>query len=87
VTAEQIEHRDFSYCSAFYLVPDPDPRWVRGLRPVHHKFIVGTPYKAEAIERARTFATARWGKPEDIDIYPRNYIREARELFAQGMHD
>jgi hypothetical protein len=87
MTAEQVERRDFSYCSAYYLDPDPDPRWVRGLRPRHERFLVGTPYTAEAKQRALAFATTRWGPPEEVNVYPRNYIRDARVLFAQGLHD
>ena len=74
-----IEARNFTYCQAFYT----DPWNCRG-------FLVMTPAKAEASERAKAFATGHaeaWGEPAKILLYPRNYVRKARELYAAGLHD
>jgi hypothetical protein len=76
MTAQQIEDRDFTYCQAFY----------EGRLGVP-EFIVGTASRPEARERAQAFATARWGVPDRIDIYPRTYVRQARVKFARGLHD
>ena len=76
MTPEALETRDYTFCVATY----GDP-----LR--FHRFLIGTPSKPEAIQRATAFAVGRWGQPERISVYPRNYIRKARALFAAGMHD
>jgi hypothetical protein len=76
MTAQQIEDRDFTYCQAFY----SDPWGCKG-------FIVGTPSRPEARERAQAFATATWGAPDKVLIYPRTYVKDARQRFAQGLHD
>ena len=76
MTGDMLESRDYTFCSAVYSNP---LRW--------HQFLIGTPSKPEATKRARAFAVARWGEPERIHVYPRNYIRQARSLFAAGMHD
>ena len=76
---EQIEARQFTYCQAFY----SNPFNVRG-------FLVMTPAKGEATKRATAFAAGRssaWGEPTRILLYPRNYVKKARELYAAGFHD
>jgi hypothetical protein len=76
MTSQQLEARDYSLCTALYRTP---LRW--------HEFLVGTAVKAERESRARAYALAHWGEPAGIDIYPRNYIKQARTLFAVGKHD
>jgi hypothetical protein len=76
MTEDALEARDYTFCVATYTDP---LTWRR--------FLVGTPSRPAARERAMAFAVARWGEPESISCYPRNYIREARALFAAGMHD
>ena len=75
----EIEARNYTYCQAFYTNP-----WnCRG-------FLVMTPAKAEAAKRAATFAARRaeaWGEPAKILLYPRNYVKQARGLYAAGLHD
>ena len=76
---EQIEARQFTYCQAFY----SNPFNCRG-------FLVMTPAKAEATRRAEAYAAAHaeaWGEPTKILLYPRNYVKKAREMFALGLHD
>jgi hypothetical protein len=75
----EIEARNYTYCQAFY----SNPWAVR-------RFLVMTPAKAEATERAEVYAAAHaeaWGEPTKILLYPRNYVRKAREMYAAGLHD
>ncbi len=76
MTPEQIEARDYTYCSATY-----------GNPLTFRKFLVGSPLSAEAKVRALAYATKQWGEPVKINLYPRNYVAKARALFADGMHD
>ena len=78
MTAQQIESRDFTYCTVVY----SDRQFG------FYGFVVGTPFRPEARERAKAYATAKWGHaPDKIDLYPRTYISDARRRFAQGLHD
>ena len=73
---EQIEAREFTWCSAFYpAILD------------HRRFVVMTPDKREAQERAVTYATVQWGEPASVNVYPRTYVRKARAAYAAGLHD
>jgi hypothetical protein len=75
----EIEARNFTYCQAFY----SNPFNVRG-------FLVMTPAKTQADRRAWTYALGHagtWGEPTKILLYPRNYVKKARELYAAGLHD
>jgi len=71
-----IESRQFTYCSAFY-----------SARLEHEHFIVMTPDRREATERAWAFAREQWGEPTHVNVYPRNYVAKARPLYALGLHD
>jgi hypothetical protein len=75
----EIEARNYTYCQAFYTNP-----WnVRG-------FLVMTPARAAAAKRAKVFAAGHaeaWGEPTKILLYPRNYVKQARGLYAAGLHD
>ena len=70
-----IERREFTYCTAYFA----------GLES--HYFLVMTPSLPQARERARAYVMARWGEPRIMHLYPRKYVREARELYAAGKHD
>ncbi len=76
MNASQLETRDYTYCQAFYSDP-----WAARV------FLVGATGKQERTEAAQAFAESRWGTPSKVNTYPRNYIREARALFARGLHD
>lgn len=76
ITQSQLEARDFSMAQAFY----SDPFAVR-------QFVVGSPFKAEAEQRAWAFAEQMWGKPDKIHVYPRTYVAICRELLAEGLCD
>jgi hypothetical protein len=76
MNASQLEARDYSFCQVFYR----DPYACR-------TFVVGVVGKAERTEAAKAFALARWGEPCRVLTYPRNYIKDARRLFAAGLHD
>ena len=73
---EQIEARQFTWCSAFY------PAILE-----HRRFVVMTPDRKAAHQRAVAFATEHWGEPQHVNVYPRTYVRKAREAFALGLHD
>lgn len=75
-TLEQIEARDFSMAQAFYSEPF-----------ACRHFVVGSPFKAEATERAWAFAERTWGRPSKIHVYPRTYVAECRKLHAEGLAD
>lgn len=75
--ADRVEAREFTYCTATYTAPEL--RWER--------FLVWTTSKSEARNWARAYATDRWGTPHELHVYPRNYIREARALAAQGRYE
>lgn len=75
-TGSPIEARDYTYCTAYY----SDPFTVR-------RFLVMTPSGPEARHRAEAYARARWGEPSNVHVYPRNYVKQARALFAGGAHD
>jgi hypothetical protein len=72
----EIEARNFTFCSAWY------PAAL-----THHDYIVMTPARREAQERAMAYAVERWGQPEHVNVYPRKYVKDARRLFALGRHD
>ena len=74
--AEQVEAREYSYCSATYRDP---LRW--------QKFLVWTPHRKDAVLRATRYARQTWGQPDEIRVYPRNYVRQARQLLAVGRHE
>lgn len=76
MTERDFEERQFSFAQVFY----KDPHAVR-------HFIVRTPWKREALERARVFAERNWGPPDRVIVYPRTYVRDARKLVAQGLCD
>ena len=69
---------DFTYCVAWW----PAAR--------SFTFLVMTASKPQARRRAYCYAMAQrpeWGEPCEIDLYPRRYVREARQLYAAGKHD
>jgi hypothetical protein len=78
---QDIEARNYSFCQAFY----DDATVSGGYR--EETFLVGTPAKPEARERAAIYAVARWGEPRELHIYPRDYVAQARALFAQGRYE
>lgn len=75
-TVAQLESRDFSMAQAFY----SEPFAVR-------RFVVGSPFKAEATARAWAFAERMWGKPDKINVYPRTYVAKCRKLLTEGLAD
>lgn len=80
MTAEQVEARDFTYVQAQW--SNPAYR--------SERFLVGTPYLAEAKTRATAVLPILFpglGAPDRIYYYPRTYVAKARRLLAQGLHD
>ena len=76
MNASQLEARDYTYCQAFYSDP-----WAS------RAFLVGATGKQERTGAALAFAESRWGTLAKVHTYPRNYIKDARGLFARGLHD
>jgi hypothetical protein len=74
--ASQLDTRDYTFCQVFYADP-----WAC------RTFLVGATGKQERTSAAQAFAEARWGTPVKVHTYPRNYIKDARALFAKGLHD
>jgi hypothetical protein len=72
----EIEARNYTYCSAFY-----------STTLEHRHYVVMTPDRGEARQRAEAFAADMWGQPTHVSVYPRNYITKARALYAAGYHD
>ena len=73
---DEIEARNFTWCSAFY----PDML-------LHQHFVVMTPVRGEARDRAAVYAREHWGEPKTIHVYPRTYVRDARAAYRAGHHD
>ena len=74
---DRIEARDFTFCQAFFSNP-------YGVRT----FVVMTPSKTQARRRAAVYAGRRFEQePTKILLYPRTYVKDARELYAAGKHD
>lgn len=76
MTIEDVNTRNFTFCQAFF-----------DKEPTCRTFIVDAFRTKEAKEKAEKFVIERWEKPREICYYPRNYIRKARELFKQGLHN
>lgn len=83
----RVERREYAWCHALYHDPDDDECWVHGVRPRWEPFLVWTPRTKEARQRAHAYATARWGEPVEVHVYPRNYIASARDLVAIGRYE
>lgn len=75
-SVDAIERRDFTWCSAFY----PE-------RLAHEHFVVMTPDRGAAQDRAELYAAERWGKAAQVSVYPRTYVVKARAAYAAGLHD
>ena len=73
---DQIEARNFTWCSAFY------PALL-----THRHFVVMTPVRRDAEQRAWTYAREHFGEPKLINVYLRTYVRDARAAFRDGRHD
>lgn len=79
---DRIERRDFTYVQVIYRDPHEA-----------HRFLVGTPSAPEARTRADAYIARERGRSlparehAKIYFYPRNYVREARALEAQGKAD
>lgn len=74
---ENIKHRNFSYVSIS----------IKGLdgKITFHKYIVFEPSKKLATEIVTKFGQKTYGKDFiDVNVYPKNYVREARSLLKAG---
>lgn len=78
-TAADIEARNYSLCYATYRYGMPG-----GWSPA---FLVNTTSKPEARERALNYARAEWGEPDDVCVWPRNYVRDARRALKDGYYE
>lgn len=75
LTREDIEARKYTFVAANY----------EDSKIMYRKFIVGTPYRDQARERAKRYIAEKgWGIPTSLNFYPRNYVKKARQLFESG---
>lgn len=77
----QIEAKDFTYVQVIWSSPDD---FFVG------RFLVGSPFKAEAKRRAELAIPRLFpgrGEPKTIHYYPRTYVAKARKLLDAGMTD
>lgn len=86
VTLEQIEAREFSYVSINYILAVPiDEHHPFGRSHAHYKIIIGSPSVPRCRRLGQIYGRLRWGGwPNEVNVYPRNYIRDARAMVRQG---
>lgn len=70
-----IESREYLFCVAYYPYKYPDYR-------SPEDFIV----LGKSRDKAFKYARDKWGKPDKILFYPKNYIRDARQLIEEGLY-
>ncbi|MBN4062177.1 N-6 DNA methylase [Bacteroidales bacterium AH-315-I05] len=76
-TRANLENRNFSYITLY--IHDNKGNSAR------HNYIVFEPTKRKAEAIARAFGKQKYGdRLQDVSVYPRTYIREARVLFEKG---
>lgn len=74
---ENIKHRKFSYVTLWFLDENG--------KSENEKYVLFEPSKNLAIDIATQFGKNTHGERFDrVDVYPRNYVREARKLLAAG---
>lgn len=74
---ENIKHRKFSYVTIYF-------KDAAG-KSETERFVLFEPSKNLALDIATQFAQNRYGDSlERVDVYPKNYVREARTLLAAG---
>jgi len=74
---ENIKHRKFSYVTLWYKGKDGNS--------TTEKYVLFEPSKNVAIDIATQFGKNTYGdRFERVDVYPRNYVRDARKLLAAG---
>ncbi|MDH5415339.1 MAG: DUF1249 domain-containing protein, partial [Flavobacteriaceae bacterium] len=74
---ENIKHRKFSYVTLWFLNENG--------KSETEKYVLFEPSKNLAIDIATQFGKNTHGdRFERVDVYPRNYVREARKLLAAG---
>lgn len=85
MTIQDVNDRNFTYCCAV-LNKEDDDSVSDGLRQLHFLVPYGTLMAARL--PAFNYAKDRWEKDgwklEKVRLYPRNYVRDARKLFANG---
>lgn len=72
---EDIENREFSFCSGSDMSTE---------KRVWRQWIVPSPSKPVAAKQAAAYANSRGWEIEKIHIYPRTYVKDARALFHAG---
>jgi len=70
-----VEGRQYIFCSAYYQLAGGEWKYPE-------KFIL----LGKDREKAISFAKEKWGQIEKVLFYPKNYIREARKLVADGLY-
>lgn len=92
LSPQKIERREFTFVSVIVYEPSGDMRF--------EKFIVSSPERAAALILAKNYVVQRgwrlqpWNTMSSGEctccrrfiLYPRNYIKKARELFVKGCY-
>lgn len=77
---QDIENKNYTYVS---VITNRNPMQIE-------KFLVHSPYKEEALRLAQRYVENQswdlqdWSDGDLYKLYPHNYIREARRLFAEN---
>jgi hypothetical protein len=80
-----IEAKEFSVCSAMIRTPMPvSERYPAGWESSVEYFLWFNPFKSETEEPALAFARERWDNVREVHVYPRTYIKKARQLHHEG---
>ena len=74
LTMTDIEERNYTYCQVIYVKPSFTT----------HTFLVPTTSAPKAKLQAAEYARQRWGVPDKLYVYPRNYVAKARDLYHRG---
>jgi len=79
---KKIADKDFTFVSV-YINDEDDPNY-----NVPRKFVLWlSKPKAEIQKRAEQFIQRVYGKHYEFSVYPRNYIRDVKDLAAIGLHE
>lgn len=82
LTREWVEARCYTYVYYCQLLHP-------GGSPFFEMFLVPSPYQKSALSQAKEYLYQKGYQKintHNIHLYPRNYIRKARQLFAEGKY-
>lgn len=79
LTIEDIENKNYTYVTVYR----------RNEINYNESFLVSSPYKDRALILAKEYVKNKGWKinwTDDYHLYPRNYVKKARELFNEGKY-